>query len=287
ELTWGSHYDKWDLENTKFILNFGSNVLEAHTNHIPMAQRCVDALASGAKMYTFDVRLSNTAVKSTEWILIKAGTDLAVILAMCNVLMENGIYDRKFIETYTNVTVDELKQHLSRYTPEWAEGVSGVPAEKIRSIALEYVRTRPSVCISYRGAVMHYNGVQTERAVLMLEALAGNIDISGGRCRAVGAKWKSTISTPKGPTKKLKILDGEKGDSRSKGSSEGQSSWYGKHETSARRDHDHNLSRSGADRDATHGYVPQPQEDLGTIWVVNVYGMNDSRGGSDSSLDLV
>ncbi len=211
ELTWGSHYDNWDFENTNFILNFGSNVLECHTNHIPMAQRCVDALANGAKMYTFDVRLSNTAVKSTEWIPIKAGTDLAVILAMCNVLVENGICDREFIDIYTNVTVDELKRHLAQYTPEWAENISGVPAEKIRSIALEYGKTRPSVCISYRGAVMHYNGVQTERAILMLEAIAGNIDSPGGRCRAVGAKWKSTIPTPKGKTQKLHIVDGEEG----------------------------------------------------------------------------
>ncbi len=211
ELTWGSHYDNWDFENTNFILNFGSNVLECHTNHIPMAQRCVDALARGVKMYTFDVRLSNTAVKSTEWIPIKAGTDLAVILAMCNVLMGNGICDREFIETYTNVTVDELKRHLAQYTPEWAEKISTVPAEKIRSIALEYGKTRPSVCISYRGAVMHYNGVQTERANLMLDAIAGNIDSPGGRCRAVGAKWKSTIPTPKGKTQKLHIIDGEEG----------------------------------------------------------------------------
>lgn len=211
ELTWGGHYDNWDIDNTKFILNFGSNVLECHTNHIPMAQRCAAALARGVKMYTFDVRLSNTASRSTEWIPVLPGTDLAVILAMCNVLMANGIYDEKFIETYTNVTVDELKKHLAQYTPEWAEGISGVKAEKIRSIALEYGRTRPSVCISYRGAVMHYNGVQTERAILMLEAIAGNIDRPGGRCRAVGASWKYTFKKPKGHPKKLKLMDGEKG----------------------------------------------------------------------------
>ena len=104
ELTWGSHYDNWDFENTKFILNFGSNVLEAHTNHVPEAQRCIAAMASGVPMYTFDVRLSNTAAKSTEWVPIKPGTDLAVVLAMCNVLMENDICDKEFIETYSNVT---------------------------------------------------------------------------------------------------------------------------------------------------------------------------------------
>ena len=214
ELTWGGHYDNWDFENTNFILNFGSNVLECHTNHVPEAQRLVGALARGAPMYTFDVRLSNTAAKSTEWVPIKPGTDLAVVLAMCHVLMKNGICDEEFIQTYTNVTVDELKEHLKDYTPEWAQEISGVPAEKIRTIALAYGRTRPSVCISYRGAVMHYNGVQTERAIFMLEAMAGNIDRPGGRCRAVGASWKFTLPKPKTPAKVGKLKDLDDGDPR-------------------------------------------------------------------------
>ncbi|MFQ6097900.1 MAG: molybdopterin-dependent oxidoreductase, partial [Armatimonadota bacterium] len=209
ELTWGSHYDNWDFENTRCIVNFGCNVFEAHTNHIPMAQRCAAALARGVRMYTFDVRLSNTAARSTEWIPIRPGTDLAVVLAMCNVLMNEGLYDREFIETYTNVSIGELEEHLSEYTPAWASKVSGVSAEKIRSIALEYGSTKPSVCLSYRGAVMHYNGVQTERAILMLEAICGNVDAPGGRCKAVGAKWKNTYPTPKTKAHGLKIVDGE------------------------------------------------------------------------------
>lgn len=211
ELTWGGHYDNWDLDNSKFILNFGCNVLEAHTNHLPMAQRCLKALGRGVKMYTFDVRLSNTAAKSTEWVPVKPGTDLAVVLAMCNVLLQDKICDKDFVETYTNVTVKELEEHLAKYTPDWAQKISGVPAEKIRQIALEYGRTRPSVCLSYRGAVMHHNGVQTERAILMLEAIAGNIDVPGGRCRAVGAKWTVPFAKPTTKAKALEFFDGPKG----------------------------------------------------------------------------
>ncbi|MBI4612382.1 MAG: molybdopterin-dependent oxidoreductase [Planctomycetes bacterium] len=208
ELTWGSHYDNWDLENTKLVLNFGANVLEAHTNHIPMAQRLLKAIANGVKVYTFDVRLTNTAARSTEWIPVKPGTDLAVILAMANVLLGDGICDTDFIETYTNVKVDELKDHLKEYTPEWAEKLSGVPAAKIRSIALEYGRTRPSVAISYRGLSQHWNGIIGERALLMLDAIAGNIDAKGGRCRAVGAKWKPPFEAPTTAAKGLPIDHG-------------------------------------------------------------------------------
>ncbi len=220
ELTWGKHYDNWDFDNTKFVLNFGSNVQEAHTNHIPVSQRLVSAKVDrGVRMVTFDVRLSNTAAKSGEWIPIKPGTDGAVVLAMCNVIMENGLYDKdffKFIRATENVNdstdkkIAALKSHLKQYTPQWAEKISSVSASKIESLAKEFAKTKPAVVISYRGAVAHYNGNDTERAIQMLAAITGNIDNPGGRCRGVGPKWKY----PKGPkdkpkAKKLKIIDGK------------------------------------------------------------------------------
>lgn len=218
ELTWGKHYDNWDFDKTKFILNFGSNCQEAHTNHIPVSQRLIRARVDrGVKMVTFDVRLSTTAAKSDEWIPIKPGTDGAVVLAMCNVVMKKGLYDKKFLK-YVRVTEDvnasvdkkisALKSHLSRYTPEWAEKISGVSASKIKSLAMEFAKTKPAVLISYRGAVAHYNGNDTERACQMLASITGNIDNPGGRCRGIGAGWKypKVKNTPK--AKKLKIVDG-------------------------------------------------------------------------------
>ncbi|MFQ6091489.1 MAG: molybdopterin-dependent oxidoreductase [bacterium] len=211
ELVWGKHYDVNDLTRTNFILNFGCNFLETHTSHIPIAQRAVDALARGVPLVTFDVRLSNTGAKSREWIPIKPGTDGAVVLAMAHVVMEEGLYDKDFIETWTNVTVNQLKDHLKEYTPEWAEKISGVRASKIESLALEYAQAKPATIVSYRGAIAHYNGVENERAILMLEAICGNIDVKGGRCKAVGAKWKNSFPKPKGHPKKLKIVDGFEG----------------------------------------------------------------------------
>jgi thiosulfate reductase / polysulfide reductase chain A len=225
ELTWGSHYDNWDFDHTRYVLNFGSNLLEAHTNHTSEAQRLIKALVDQkVKMVTFDVRLSNTAAKSSEWVPVKPGTDVAVILAMCNVVMSEDLYKGAgeeflaFCRATPDVnatTVDKvaaLKAHLAQYTPEWAEKISGVPADTIARIAREFATTRPACAVSYRGVVAHYYGTEGERALMMLAAITGNIDNPGGRCKAVGAKWKS----PKGPTdkpkkKKLKILDGAKG----------------------------------------------------------------------------
>jgi anaerobic selenocysteine-containing dehydrogenase len=226
ELTWGKHYDNWDFDNTGYVLNFGSNCLEAHTNHTSVAYRLMRAIADRrVRMVTFDVRLSNTAAKSSEWVPVKAGADLAVVLAMCNVVMSEDLYrgvGEAFLEfckvtpgreAMTEQKVAALKAHFAQYTPEWAEEATGVDAGTIRRIAREFATTKPACVISYRGAVAHYYGPETERAVQTLAAITGNVDNPGGRCRAVGAKWKY----PKGPkdkpkAKKLKILDGFKGD---------------------------------------------------------------------------
>ena len=211
ELTWGKHYDVNDVAHANMILNFGCNLFETHTSHLQLAQRTIESITErGVKLITFDVRLSNTAAKSSQWFPIKPGTDSAVVLAMANVVMKEELYDRAFIETWTNATIKQLKQHLEQYTPEWAEKISGVPASKIKSIAVEYAQAKPGTIVSYRGAVAHYNGVETERAIKMLDALLGYIDVKGGTCVAVGPKWK--CPTVKGHQEKLKILDGVKGE---------------------------------------------------------------------------
>jgi thiosulfate reductase / polysulfide reductase chain A len=222
ELTMGKHYDVNDAAHSKYILIFGANVLEAHTSHSYLAQRLIEAKAAGAKIVTFDVRLSNTAAKSDEWIPILPGTDLAVILAMTNVLLNetvagNVLYDEAFLTKWSNVTIDELKAHYARYTPEWAEGESGVPAATIRRLALGFGSHKPSTIITYRGFVGHYNGAQAEWAAKTLDALAGNFNVKGGTTTKQGGKCKDGYTdkaakeNPEAKRKaaKFKISDGE------------------------------------------------------------------------------
>lgn len=219
ELTWGNHYDNWDFANTDYVVNFGSNIFESHTNHIPVSQHLVDAMANGAKLVTFDVRLSNTATRSTEWQPVQPGTDTAVILAMCNVIMSEGLYDKeafKFIhatEKYGDTTenkVNALKKHLSQFTPQWAEKESGVAAADIARIAREFAKAKAGCVISYRGLVAHYAGANNEMAAQMLAAITGTVNTKGGRLKAVAASWKYPHPHEKAPkAKALKITKGK------------------------------------------------------------------------------
>lgn len=226
ELTWGAREDSWDFDNARLILNFGSNVLEAHTNHVALARRLAQGLADRTlKVITFDVRLSNTGAKSHKWIKIRPGTDIAVILAMCHVVMSNDLYQGEGEEFLQFCQVDanprstmaakitSLKGHLAPYTPEWAAEISGVNADLIRDVAVEFASTKPACVISSRGAGAHYNGVETERAIQMLAALTGNIDNPGGRCLAVTPQWNYPTGPKEKPEpRKLDILEGFEGD---------------------------------------------------------------------------
>ena len=221
ELTWGGRGDSWDFDNAKFVLNFGSNVLETDTNFVSLAKRLAKSTVDNRlKMVTFDVRLSNTAANSDAWKPVKPGTDLAVVLAMCNVVINEGLYSGSgedfldFCQTSDDVNVSKadkitaLKSHLSEYTPEWAEKISGVSAQDIIDIAREFAVTKPACIISSRGASAHHNGVETERAIQMLAAITGNIDNPGGRCRTVTPEWVYPTGPKKKPVpRKLAFID--------------------------------------------------------------------------------
>lgn len=209
DFMWGKTIDINDVANTKYMLNFGCNVYEAHTVHSSFIQRVIEGrVNNGAKLVTFDVRMSNTAGRSDEWLALKPGTDGLVALAMANVIMQEKLYDEKFINEWTNVTTDQLKEHLKQYTPEMAEKESGVSAKDIIRIAKEFATSKPATTISYRGACAHYNGFMNERCIVLLNAITGNIDVKGGFVQPQSGKAKDEPKPiPEKPKAKSGIKD--------------------------------------------------------------------------------
>jgi len=181
-LTWGADFDISDVAHTRYILNFGANPFESQAL-VPFALRIVEGrVGNRAKLVTFDPRLSNTAGRSDEWFPLRPGTDGLVALAMAHTIVKEGLYDRAFMEKWTNYPLDKLAVYLAPYTPEWAEKESGVMAKDIRRIANEFATTKPATTITGKGLSMHRNGAYNERCVALLNALTGNIDVKGGSC---------------------------------------------------------------------------------------------------------
>ncbi len=191
QLTWGADFDMNDVAYTDYILNFGSNPYEAHLMRTSFAQRIQEGrtvrffdgrVHSRAKLVTLDVRASNTAGRSDEWHPVRPGTDGLIALAMAHTIMEAGLHDEEFLAQWTNYPPPKLREHLSQYSPARAARESGMQEEDIRRIAIEFATTKPSTTISTGGSTKHWNGVQNERCIALLNAVAGNVDVKGGLC---------------------------------------------------------------------------------------------------------
>lgn len=200
EPTWGPDIETPDFANAKYVLNFGSNILEAAYFHNPLSQRIAEGRVDNhMKIVTFDVRLSNTAGFSDEWIPVFPATDGAVALAIGHVILREDLQDTEFIETWTNVTVDELKAHYAQYPPEWASNISGVPVQTIERIAREFATTKPATLFTYRGPAKHLYGSYNEKACMMLPIMTGNVETRGGYCLPRGMGWPQPEPQPPGP----------------------------------------------------------------------------------------
>ncbi|HEB90899.1 MAG TPA: twin-arginine translocation signal domain-containing protein [Deltaproteobacteria bacterium] len=186
-------WESQDLERTKYVLNFGGNPMEAYQGGLFMRKRLIDAKVDrGARIVTFEVRPSATASVSTEYHAVAPASDGAIALAMARTIVDEGLADRAFWERWANWDFDEMRAHLEPFTSAFAEAESGVAATDIERIAREFARSAPACCtMSNRGSAKHYNGVQADRAIRMLDVLVGNVGRPGGFCLSSLRMWKN------------------------------------------------------------------------------------------------
>lgn len=138
-----------------------------------------DAHAAAAKTIVVDPRRTELAKEADLWLQLRPGTDDAMALAWLHTIIEEGLHDRAFVSEWTH-GFDRLAERVRGYSPEWAEPITWVPAADIRAAARLYAATRPSM-MEWGCAIEHTpNCIQTVRAISMLPALTGNIDVPGG-----------------------------------------------------------------------------------------------------------
>jgi len=140
-----------------------------------------DALKHNPKIIVVDPRRTWLAKQAQVFLQLRPGTDDALALAMLNVIIADGSYDKAFIEKWTH-GFDRLAERVKPHTPEWAEPITWVPAAKIRAAARLWVEAQPGA-MEWGCAIEHTpNTIQTVRAISLLPALTGNIDVPGGWC---------------------------------------------------------------------------------------------------------
>ena len=158
------------------IVVWGKNMAE--TLHHAY-QRVIKAIGKGAKLIVIDPRQIDLAAKSDLWLQPRPGSDLALALGMINVIINEGLFDKAFVDNWT-VGFDELKAHIQDYSPERVSDITWVPVERIRQAARLYAQTKPA-CIQWGNAIdQGVNSFQTARAICMLRVITGNLAIPGG-----------------------------------------------------------------------------------------------------------
>jgi anaerobic selenocysteine-containing dehydrogenase len=195
-----------DYENTRCMIVWGANPTDSRNFAEEMAYErfdrvVVEAKKRGAKLIVIDPRRTELAAMADEWIDIAPETDLAFALAMLHVIIGERLYDREFVDNWT-LGFDRLKAHVRETTPEWAEGITQVPADRIRKIARMYGTTKPALILDGNGLDQHPNVVQTVRAIGLLSAVTGNIDVPGGDVIPPHAK-AAPYPTLRPPAKRL------------------------------------------------------------------------------------
>ena len=169
-----------DIENAELIVVWGANPA---TDSPPLDyQRIIAASNKGIRVVVIDPRKTKTAkAVNAEWIPIRPGTDGALALGMCQVLIEEELYDEKFVDNWT-VGFDDFARYTQHFRPEVVEEITGIKADTIRSLARSIAEANGTAPIMYSGLEYSDSGVQAIRATMALWALAGQLDVPGGRC---------------------------------------------------------------------------------------------------------
>jgi len=166
------------------LIAWGANVNESRFAEYGHTLRALDR---GTRLIVIDPMESEFAKRANFWLRIKPSTDLALALGMINVIINEGLYDKEFVDKWT-AGFDELKTHVQDYPPEKVEKITWVPAENIKEIARFYATNKPA-CIQWgNGLDTNINSFQACRAISILRAITGNLGIPGGELQ-----WASPV----------------------------------------------------------------------------------------------
>lgn len=169
----------FDLAKANYVIMAGANRLESFIT--PDTMDLIEStMDRKTRLICLDPRFTVTAAKADKWYPIVPGTDMAFILAMIHQIVAEKRHDKAFVDSYCS-GFDKLVEHVQRYSPQWAEKETGIPAGDIIRIAREFSDAAPrAVFYAGRRSSWYRNDFQMRRAQAILNAIVGNWDREGG-----------------------------------------------------------------------------------------------------------
>jgi formate dehydrogenase alpha subunit len=161
-----------ELKNAACIFVIGSNTTEAHPVIGLSVKEAV--MKNGAELVVADPRAIDLTRFAGLYIAQKPGTDVALINAMMNVIINEGLHDKAFIKERTE-DFEKLEAILKDFTPEKAEGITTIPADKIRTAARLYANAKTASIVYSMGITQHTTGTDNVLTLANLAMLTGNV----------------------------------------------------------------------------------------------------------------
>lgn len=189
--------DPRELKDSDYYLVWGSQVAATRLQTMPIL---TEARKQGKKVVLIEALANGMAQYCDQTVLVKPGTDGALALAMMHVLVKEQLCDEEFLKEYV-LGYEPFFATLKDYTPKWAEEITGIPADVIEKIAIEYGKAKAPAIILGSGNSRYTNGGMTVRLIVILSLLTGAWKKPGGGfCGAgpSGTKYikKELISRP-------------------------------------------------------------------------------------------
>ncbi|BBO82106.1 dehydrogenase [Desulfosarcina ovata subsp. sediminis] len=175
QITFGK-YPTEELDSKLYIL-WGHN---PDASDLPLKMAIEKNMQKGAKVVVIDPKKIPMSKNADMVLTIRPGSDGALALALIHVIIQEKLYDRDFIDKHTK-GFEKLVPHIEPFTPEWAQKITWVPADKIRELARLFAATKGAAI--YQGTCTQdqtANGTQNSRAFSILQVITGNINVPGG-----------------------------------------------------------------------------------------------------------
>jgi anaerobic selenocysteine-containing dehydrogenase len=173
-------YNDPEWVTPKCLISWARNLRGSQcTDHYFSGHWVVDMMKRGTRLIVIDPVFSWEASRAELWLQLRPGTDGALALGMLNVIINEKLYDQKFVEQWTH-GFDKLAERVKEYPPSKVAEITWVPEEKIIMAARFYARSKPAAIRFGQPLDSNAEATSTIHALNCLWAITGNVDIPGG-----------------------------------------------------------------------------------------------------------
>ncbi|MEM7300627.1 MAG: formate dehydrogenase subunit alpha [Pseudomonadota bacterium] len=164
-----------EIENADVAIVIGANPTENH----PVAATYFKQFAKrGGKLIVMDPRGQGLKRHASHMLQFRPGTDVAMLNAIMNVIVTEGLYDEQYIAGFTE-NWEAMKVHLADFTPEKMAPLCGIDAETLQSVAREFATAKSGMIFWGMGVSQHIHGTDNSRCLISLALMCGHVGRPG------------------------------------------------------------------------------------------------------------